>query len=57
MERGVEEATGARSHSTEETTEVGRSGGGYVVGNAWEGLEIDERGQDFYQTISEMFWY
>ena len=46
------EDSGIRSHSIGETPEGGRSGGGYVVGNAWAGLVTDESGESFYRTIS-----
>jgi len=48
----MREDFGIRGHSPGETPEGGRSGGGYVVGNAWTGLVRDERGQSFYQTVS-----
>lgn len=46
------EAAGIRNHSIGETPEGGRSGGGYVVGNAWAGLGMDEREKTLYQTVS-----
>jgi len=51
------EDSGIRNHSTGETPEGGRSGGGYVVGNAWAGPVMDEREQSFYQTISRQVEY
>ena len=49
---GVGEVSGVRSHPTGETPERGRREGGYVVGNAWAGLVVVERGHFFYQTVS-----
>lgn len=53
----MEEAPGVRNHSTGEIPEVGRRGGGYVVGNAWVGLVGSERGQFFCREVSWRIGY
>ena len=48
------EAVGARNHSTGWSPDWGRRGGGYVVGNAWEGAQVDESIQDSYCRLVYM---
>lgn len=56
-EGGVGEVSGVRNHSTGETPEGRRSEGGYVVGNAWAGLVMGERGQFSYRRVSQRVGY
>ena len=52
VEGEPDEVEGGRGHSIEEISHEGRSGGGYVVGNAYGGVETTDRGHVFYSAVN-----